>query len=340
MSGFDRILVWGGGAIGGTFAASIAAAGHDVTLVDVNRDHIAAISANGLTVELPERTIVSRLSAVHRDDLVGQFDLVLLAVKADRTSQAAGELMPHRMPKAPVVSLQNGLCELEMEPLLGGGNVVGGFINFGSDIVGPGRIRVGNRGAVVVGEVDGGTLPRTGAIRDLLAVYEPRAIVSGNILGYLWGKQAYSAVLKSSALSADALVAFIKDPRWQKANIALIREILRVARAEAVEPLGFDGFEPAAFEAGDASAGEALARMADLYLGSSKTHSSAWRDLAVLRQPTDAAAQTAPIVAAARRHGLEVPLLMEMIHCIGRLERGEVAQGDVLVEEWIRGVRA
>ncbi|MGN6764619.1 MAG: 2-dehydropantoate 2-reductase N-terminal domain-containing protein, partial [Rhizobiaceae bacterium] len=38
VSGFDRILVWGGGAIGGTFAASIAAAGHDVTLVDVNRD--------------------------------------------------------------------------------------------------------------------------------------------------------------------------------------------------------------------------------------------------------------------------------------------------------------
>src|SRR5690606_27271925 len=131
--------------------------------------------------------------------------------------------------------------------IVGQENVVGGFINFGADIVGPGHIRVGNRGAFVLGELDGLTQPRTPRIRDLLANFEPDAKVSDNILGFLWGKQAYSAVLKSSALSAEPLVAFMTDPRWHAANIALIREVLKVARAEGVRPLGFAGFEPGAF---------------------------------------------------------------------------------------------
>lgn len=337
MAGFQRILVWGGGAIGGTFAAHIAEAGHDVTLVDVDRRHLSAIAARGLIVEVPERRVVSTLPARHRDELRGRYDLILLAVKADRTRQAVAEMLPHRNPETPVVSLQNGLCELEIAPVIGAGNVVGGFINFGADIVGPGHIRVGNRGAVVVGELDGIARPRTRAIRDLLAVYEPKAIVSDNIMGFLWGKQAYSAVLKSSALSADSLVSFITDQRWRAANIALIREVLSVARAEGIEPLGFDGFEPEAFEADDATAAGALERMADLYRGSSKTHSSAWRDLAVLKQKTDAEAQVAPIIAAAKEHGLPVPLLERMIARIGRLESGLAAQGDPLVADWAEG---
>jgi 2-dehydropantoate 2-reductase len=39
----QRVLVWGAGAIGGTLGAYLARAGHDVTLVDVVEDHVAAI---------------------------------------------------------------------------------------------------------------------------------------------------------------------------------------------------------------------------------------------------------------------------------------------------------
>lgn len=330
-----RILVWGTGAIGGTIAGHLGLAGHDVTCVDVDQAHLDRIAASGLAIDLPERSIKARVATAHPDTLQGKFDLVFLAVKADRTAEAMRTLMPCRAIDAPIVSLQNGLCELEIADFVGRRHVIGAFINFGADINGPGHITVGNRGAAVVGELDGHVEERTRIVRDLLATYEPKAIASDNIFGFLWGKQAYSAVLKSSALSLAPLVTFMEDPRWLAANIGLIREVLHVARAEGIEPLGFDGFDPADFEADDQRAIAGVNSMADLYRGSAKTHSSAWRDIAVAHAPTDAAAQTGPIFAAAKRRGISAPLLRGMIERITALEEGRAVQGDALVRDWV-----
>ena len=43
----DRILIWGAGAIGGTVGAFLKRAGHDITFVDVEREHVAAIGDPG-----------------------------------------------------------------------------------------------------------------------------------------------------------------------------------------------------------------------------------------------------------------------------------------------------
>ncbi|NIR78397.1 MAG: ketopantoate reductase family protein, partial [Gemmatimonadetes bacterium] len=50
-----------------------------------------------------------------------------------------------------VVSIQNGLCELEIAAAVGPGRTVGAFVNFGADVLEPGVIHWGGRGAVVVG---------------------------------------------------------------------------------------------------------------------------------------------------------------------------------------------
>ncbi|HEX3867871.1 MAG TPA: 2-dehydropantoate 2-reductase N-terminal domain-containing protein, partial [Gemmatimonadaceae bacterium] len=54
-----RFLIWGAGAIGGTMGAYLAAAGHDVTLVDTVRAHVDAVNGAGLRLTGPvaERTV-------------------------------------------------------------------------------------------------------------------------------------------------------------------------------------------------------------------------------------------------------------------------------------------
>ncbi len=58
----EPILVWGGGAIGGTLAAYWARAGIDVLLVDLENDHVTACRTHGLEITGPVdefvRTIV------------------------------------------------------------------------------------------------------------------------------------------------------------------------------------------------------------------------------------------------------------------------------------------
>ena len=55
---------------------------------------------------------------------------------------------------------------------------MGCFVNFGADWQGPGRILFGNRGAVVVGEIDGSLRDRTREMHRLLQVFEPEAVLT------------------------------------------------------------------------------------------------------------------------------------------------------------------
>lgn len=330
-----RIAVWGGGAIGATIAAHVARAAHDVTLVDVATPHIDAINTNGLRIDLPEGTVSVRLPALHPADMTGPCDIIFLAVKAHLTMAAAEQIRHVLASDGCVVSLQNGLCELELAAALGAERVVGAFINFGADVVGPGHIVVGNRGAVVTGEIDGRMTARLAEVHALLSLYEPRAIQTDTIFGYLWGKQAYSSVLKSSALGPQPLVEFLDDLRWRDANIALIREVLSVARAEGINPIGFDGYDPTNFEGTQLQAEIGLTAIADPYRMSSKSHSSAWMDLAGPSRRTDAAAQVAPVLALAQKHGIPVPRLAGLIRRISSVEAGDAHPSFDLLSEWV-----
>src|SRR3712207_9585304 len=95
----------------------------------------------------------------------------------------------------------------------------------------------GNRGAVVVGELDGARTPRIQALHALLRLFEPDAVLTGDIFGYLWGKAAYGAVLKASALTNDSIADFMADPARRPLVVGIAREILRVAAAEGVAPI-------------------------------------------------------------------------------------------------------
>ena len=172
------------------------------------------------------------------------------------------------------------------------------------------------------------------ALHRLLQEFEPDAVLSDNVFGYLWGKAAYGAILKSSALTNDSIADFIADPARKPLILALVREILAVATAEKVTPLGFDGFDPLPFLGTDTAAIDAtIARMVAYNRGSAKTHSGIWRDLAVRKRQTDVAAQLAPVRAAARRHGVPTPLADRLVELIGGIEQGELSQGRALADE-------
>ncbi len=256
----EPIVVWGAGAIGGTIGAMLRHAGHPVHFVDIVPEHVAAIRAGALHLEGPVAQVGVAAPADLPADLRGRFKLILLAVKAHHTEDATRALLPHLADDGAVVSCQNGLNELVIADLAGRARTIGCFVNFYADYLAPGRILYAKRGAVVVGELDGRTTARIAALHRLLQTFEPDAVLSDNIFGYLWGKAGYGAILKASALTDDTIADFIADPARRAMLIALVREVLAVARAEGVVPLGFDGFDPDAFLANDAAIAAAWRR--------------------------------------------------------------------------------
>jgi len=319
-----KSLIWGAGAIGGTLGAYLARAGHDVTLVDVVDAHVAEIGRSGLRITGPIDELTVRVPAFAPATLRGRWDTIILATKAHHTEAATRALLPHLTERGCVISAQNGLNELAIASIVGPERTVGSFVNFGADYLEPGVVHYGGRGAVVVGEIDGRLTPRVEAIRRAWLAFDDRAIVTPNVWGYLWGKEAYGAMLFATALTNDSIADALADPAYRAVYVGLAREVLAVATARGVTPEAFDGFDPAAYLPN--APAEAAERSLDALVvhnrKSAKTHSGIWRDLAVRKRPTEVDAQLGIVVTLAREVGVPTPLTERVIELIHDLENG------------------
>jgi 2-dehydropantoate 2-reductase len=305
-----------------------------VRFVDIVPEHVAAIRAGQLHIEGPVADFTVAAPADLPAELRGRFPLILLAVKAHHTEVATRALLPHLADDGAVVSCQNGLNELAIAELVGRARTIGCFVNFYADYLAPGHIHYAKRGAVVVGELDGRTTARIASLHRLMQVFEPDAILSDAIFGYLWGKAGYGAILKASALTDDTIADFIARPAHRTMIVRLVQEVLAVARADGITPLGFDGFDPDAFLAGDAAAIAAtMTRMEAINRGAAKPRSGIWRDLAVRKRRTDVAAQLAPVRAAARRHHLRTPIVDRLVALITDIEEHRAVIGPALADD-------
>lgn len=318
------ILVWGGGAIGGTLAAHWARAGHSVILVDIVKEHVEASRSRGIRIFGPVDEFTVKVPAVVPGELRGKFSRVVLAVKAQATADAIKALEPHVASDGFVLSAQNGLNELTIAERVGDGRTMGCFVNFGADWHGPGEILYGNRGAVVVGEIDGTIRDRTRDMHALLAQFEPDAVLTDNIWGYLWGKLAYGAMLFATALTPDSMAENFADPRRRIVFDTLGREVMAVAAARGVRPVGFGEFDPEAFLPGgsDTAKQHSFKWLADYNAQSAKTHSGIHRDLAVRKRRTEVDPQVGIIITLGREAGIDTPALAKLVELIHDVEEG------------------
>lgn len=324
MSRDPRILVWGGGAIGGTLAAYWARAGVPVLMVDIIAAHVEASRSTGLAITGPVENFTQIVPSCLPQEVTGQFDVIVLAVKAQATEAAIQALLPHLAPQGYVLSAQNGLNELTIARLAGAERTMGCFVNFGADWLEPGQILFGNRGAVVVGEIDGSIRDRTRSMHATLRVFEPDAVLTDNIWGYLWGKLAYGAMLFATALTPDSMTENFADPRRFVVFDRLAREVMAVAAARGIRPVGFNGFDPAAFAAGASVAGAraSIAALADFNSRTAKTHTGIYRDLAVRKRRTEVDPQIGVIGELGAEAGVATPAIRHLVALIHEIEDG------------------
>ncbi|WP_127753633.1 2-dehydropantoate 2-reductase [Devosia sp. 1566] len=330
----DTILIWGGGAIGGTLGAFMARAGEDVLLVDIVPEHVAAINENGLLIEGPVETFTQPMKAALPAEVTGKFKTVILAVKAQHTEAAIEALRPLLAEDGYVVSAQNGLNELTIGKLIGPERTIGCFVNFGADWLEAGKILLGNRGKVAIGELDGSVTDRMREVHRLFSLYEPDAELTTNIWGYLWGKMGYGGMLFATALTPASMSDNFASAKHAAVFEGLGREVMAVARARGVTPLGFNGFDPAAFMPGSSTedAKRSIAAMEEHNRHTAKTHSGVWRDIAVRKRKTEVDAQFAIIIDLAKEAGVEAPITKRLVELVHEVENGRPQSWDVLDE--------
>ncbi|GAA4264628.1 2-dehydropantoate 2-reductase [Frondihabitans peucedani] len=269
-----KIHIIGAGAIGGTLGARMARDGHDVTLVDADEAHVRAIQEHGLHIEGPVDDFTVRVPAITPDELPASIDRAIVAVKSLHTASAAALLRDRLAPEGVVLTVQNGLTADTLVEAVGRERILCSFVNIGADVLGPGRVLQGNVATFRVGEIDPG--PITDRAREFADAL-PYAEATDNVLGYLWGKEVYGAMMWAGAVSDLAIAETLERPEYRPLMTALSEEVLAQA---PVRVEGFDGFEP------DDLPGS-FDRLAAFNRRSAKTHSGIYRDLMVRKRKTE-----------------------------------------------------
>ncbi|MDR2388022.1 MAG: 2-dehydropantoate 2-reductase [Deltaproteobacteria bacterium] len=224
------IAVLGAGAMGSVYGAHLATlAENKVTLIDIWPQHVEAINSQGLSINSPEGDqVYKNLTAVTSAQGLKAQDLVIVFVKATVTQEAMSQALNLVGPKTMVLTLQNGLGNIEkLCQVVEAKNVLGGINSYGSSIKGPGQVILRGRGETVFGEIDGPPSERLVNLKNLFDQAGLPASLTSNVQGRVWTKLI-------SNIAINALCAIMGIKNGQLLNHPEAISLLEGAVSEAV----------------------------------------------------------------------------------------------------------
>ena len=339
-----RIAVVGAGAVGGYVGASLAHAGHDVTLIDPWPEHVAAIRAHGMNLygmtEAERRTV--KVNAMHLTEVQSlakqrPIDIAFVSVKSYDTIWATQMIRQYLSPGGCVVSMQNCINEERVASVVGWGRTLGVIVGggVGVDLYEPGHIRRGyaRNPAITsfyVGEPNGRITARAQEIAAILADVDT-AKATDNLWGERWTKLCVNA-MRNGVSAATGMGGNERDRHdaVRRVCIKLGGEAVRVGQALGYKlgKIGPLAPEPLARAAEDDRA--ALQEIETLMLAGAEGGSRApyqrpsmAQDMAKGRR-TEIELMNGYIAEEGARVGVPAPTNAMITRQVLRVERGEI----------------
>jgi 2-dehydropantoate 2-reductase len=225
-----KIAVLGAGAMGSLFGGKLAQGGHEVTLISTWAEHVERINREGLVMDglagggrVKVRACLSAAEA-------GPAELVIVFVKAPQTREAMAGALALVGPETMVLTLQNGLGNVEsLVEVVGPGPVMAGTSSHGANLKEPGLVCHAGAGVTALGELSGRLTDR---LKNLGRVFEESGLapvtLSDNVLGLIWKKLVIN-------VASNAITALARIRNGQIFDFPETEEISRLAVLEAVE---------------------------------------------------------------------------------------------------------
>ena len=226
-----HIAVIGAGNMGCLYGANLARAGERVTLVDVWQEHVQAMQEQGLHGEF-----VAEVAATTDPGEVSGVDLAIVCVNGYNTRQAAEAAGGMLAEEGCVLTLQNGLGNLEvLTEVVGEGRIVGGLTFHSADLQAPGKVRHTNKGPTYLGELDHNKTPRLETIRSAMERAGMQPQVEDDIIATIWGKFVLNCSINPLCAIADLRPGHIREVEaFDEFQSKIIEEVLALIEAKGV----------------------------------------------------------------------------------------------------------
>ena len=248
-----KIAVVGCGAVGRYYGAKLCRAGEDVRLL--LRSDYDAVRRNGVFIKSPGGDFNVRPKCAKMPEEVGESDLVLIALKTTANDQFPKLLPPLVGDRTAIVTLQNGLGNVEqLARLFPLEQILGGLCFVCLNRIEPGVIAHTGYGMVMLGEFQRYPEPRTHDIASLFRNAGVNCKVTVSLAQAHWEKLVWNIPFNGLGVAGvagyEALVnrpstlnpqppfgpclttdMLLGDPRWEKLVRELMLEVVAAAGA-------------------------------------------------------------------------------------------------------------
>ena len=226
-----KIVIVGPGAMGCLFGHFLARAGHELWLLDYRPERARLLQEQGLRVETAEGTLFTPVRATADPKAAGQSELCVIAVKAHATAAAAERSLPLIGRDTQVLSLQNGLGNVEaLAKVVAPGQVLGGTTAQGANVVAPGHIRHAGVGETVIGELLGSGR-RAEPVAKIFSEAGLPARTTTDLPGLIWSKVIIN-------IGINALTALTRLQNGKLLDYSGTRAVMAAAVEEAAAVAG------------------------------------------------------------------------------------------------------
>jgi 2-dehydropantoate 2-reductase len=221
-----KIVIVGPGAIGCLFAAFLSKSQEEIWLLDKDKERAEKISQNAISIEGISGNWQAQVKATTETKEIGQADLIILCVKSYDTKEAIIKARPLVGENTDVLTLQNGIGNIEIiGEVVGGDKVIGGVTNLGATLLDAGKVRHAGKGETVIGRIDGKIPVEMRAIREIFNKAGLETRISRDIKGLLWSKLIIN-------VGINALTAITRLNNGKLVEFEGTRKILRDAVTE------------------------------------------------------------------------------------------------------------
>jgi 2-dehydropantoate 2-reductase len=244
MIGGPRVAILGAGSVGCFVGGAWQAAGLPVTFIgrqktasDLDRHGLTLSDYSGWRVELAPGDVDYRCGAQALDHA----EIIALTVKSGDTAAAAAEIAKHATPGALVISLQNGVSNVDIleQGLDGRFEVARGMVPYNVAYLGEGRFHKG-----VVGDLYADQREGTCSLAEKVGGGPAALKLSDDMLGLAWGKLLINLNNAVNALSGKPLKEELRRRDYRRVFAAAMREGLELLKRAEIEPVTVGPISP------------------------------------------------------------------------------------------------
>jgi 2-dehydropantoate 2-reductase len=237
QSDWPQIAVIGAGAVGCYFGGMLARAGAPAVFAGrpgKPSPHLDALARNGLRFDSVNFQEQVRLRVAPLDEAVRAAEIVLLCVKTLDTESAAKQVAPHLKPGAVVVSLQNGVDNVERICATANFEALPSVVYVAASLPGPGHLRHAGRGDLILGHAT-----RKADVQRVADAFTRAGVpcrISENLEGDLWVKLIMNCAGNAiSALAHTTYGRIVAHEPAMQVVMNVIGEAVAVARAAGIQ---------------------------------------------------------------------------------------------------------